>query len=444
MPSAAASSPPVSLARRIGLFDATMIVMGGIVGSGIFMNPYVVAQQVHTPFLILGAWVFGGFVALAGGFIYAELAFLRPDLNGQYAYLREAYHPAVGFSYGWALLWVIQTGGMAAVAVTCAHYAGEVTSIPLSDSALAIVILLFLTFVNCLGVRLGSALQSVLMILKIGAIFALVFAGFYFGHGVHLHLTPLIDRPPSFSLLESVGASLIPVLFAYGGWQCASFMTSELRDPRRDLPRAMVLGVLGVIALYLAVNLVCLVMLGPEGLAHTSTPASAVMERALGERGAFWLAAAIAVSTLGFLSHGMLTAPRVYYSMAKDGLFFSSVGWISPRSQAPVVAIALQGILASIIALSGKYEQILNYVVSIDFIFFGLTATTLFVFRRRNPAEQSYKVPGHPFTTLFFIVSCWLVVIATFIHDPRNSFIGLGFMILGIPAFFFWQRRRIV
>jgi APA family basic amino acid/polyamine antiporter len=261
---------------------------------------------------------------------------------------------------------------------------------------------------------------------------------------VKLHLTPLVDQPASFSLLESIGASLIPVLFAYGGWQCASFMTSELRDPGRDLSRAMVVGVLGVIALYLSVNVVCIAALGPDGLAQTSTPASAVMQRALGDRGAFWIAVAIAVSTLGFLSHGMLTAPRVYYSMAKDGLFFSSVGWLSPRSQAPVVAITLQGILASIIALSGKYEQILNYVVSIDFIFFGLTATTLFVFRRRNPGEQSYKVPGHPFTTMFFIVSCWLVVIATFIHDPRNSFTGLGIMIIGIPAFFYWQRRRLV
>jgi basic amino acid/polyamine antiporter, APA family len=444
MPPATASATPVSLARRLGLFDATMIVMGGIVGSGIFMNPYVVAQRVHTPFLILGAWIFGGIVALAGGFIYAELASLRPDLNGQYAYLREAYHPAVGFSYGWGLLCVIQTGGMAAVAVTCAHYASEITSIPLSDRAMAILILLFLTFVNCLGVRLGSSLQSVLMILKIGAIFALVFAGFYFGHGVKLHLAPLIDEPASLSLLESIGASLTPVLFAYGGWQCASFMTSELRDPRRDLSRAMVLGVLGVITLYLAVNVVCLNALGPEGLAHTSAPASAVMQQALGERGAFWIAVAIAVSTLGFLSHGMLTAPRVYYSMAKDGLFFSSVGWISPRSQAPVVAIILQGILASVIALTGKYDQILNYVVSIDFIFFGLTATTLFVFRRRNVAGQSYSTPGHPFTTIFFVIACWLVVLATFIHDPRNSFIGLGFLILGIPAFFFWQRRRPV
>jgi basic amino acid/polyamine antiporter, APA family len=210
----------------------------------------------------------------------------------------------------------------------------------------------------------------------------------------------------------------------------------------------MILGVLGVIALYLAVNFVCLAALGPEGLAHTSTPASAVMQQALGDRGAFWIAIAIAVSTLGFLSHGMLTAPRVYYSMAKDGLFFSSVGWISPRSQAPVVAIILQGILASIIALTGKYDQILNYVVSIDFIFFGLTATTLFVFRRRKVAGQSrstsYSTPGHPFTTIFFVIACWLVVLATFIHDPRNSFIGLGFLILGIPAFFFWQRRRPV
>ena len=444
MPTATAAGQTITLARRLGLFDAIMIVMGGIVGSGIFINPYVVAQHVHTPFLILGCWVFGGFVALAGGFIYAELAVLRPDLNGQYAYLREAFHPAAGFSYGWALLLVIQTGGMAAVAVACAHYAREVTGIPLGDSPFAILILAFLTIVNCLGVRSGSTLQSILMMLKIGAIGTLVFAGFAWGHGEALHITPLIGQPVSLTLVAAIGGALTPVLFSYGGWQCASFMTSEMKDPRRDLSRAMVLGVLGVIALYFSVNMVCIATLGPDGLANTGTPASTVMQRALGARGAFWMAMAIAVSTFGFLSHGMLTAPRVYYAMAKDKLFFSSVGWLSAKTRVPVVAITMQGVFASVIALSGRYEQILSYVVSIDFIFFGLTAATLFVFRRRTTEQQAYKTPGHPYTTIFFIASCWLVVIGTFINYPRNSFAGLGLLFLGIPAFYFWQRRRTV
>ena len=264
------------------------------------------------------------------------------------------------------------------------------------------------------------------------------------GHGEALHITPLIGQPVSLTLVAAIGGALTPVLFSYGGWQCASFMTSEMKDPRRDLSRAMVLGVLGVIALYFSVNMVCIATLGPDGLANTGTPASTVMQRALGARGAFWMAMAIAVSTFGFLSHGMLTAPRVYYAMAKDKLFFSSVGWLSAKTRVPVVAITMQGVFASVIALSGRYEQILSYVVSIDFIFFGLTAATLFVFRRRSTEQQAYRTPGHPYTTIFFIASCWLVVIGTFVNYPRNSFAGLGLLFLGIPAFYFWQRRRTV
>ena len=435
---------PVTLVRRLGVFDATMIVMGGIVGSGIFINPYVVARAVHSPALILGCWAFGGLVALAGGFIWAELAVLRPDLNGQYAYLREAFHPAVAFGYGWALLLVIQTGGMAAVAVTCAHYMREVFGGGVSDRALAIIILLSLSLINCLGVRAGSAVQSVLMVLKIGAIFALVVAGLVWGRGPDLHWTPLLDRPVGWNLLSGIGAALTPILFAYGGWQCASFMAHEMSNVRRDLSRAMVFGVIGVITLYLAVNVVCLVALGPDGLARTTTPASAVIEHALGRSGAFWLALAIAISTLGFLSHGMLTAPRVYYTMAQDKLFFEWVGWLNSRTHAPVIAITMQGVLASIIALSGRYEQILNYVVSIDFIFFGLTALCLFVFRRKVREHAGYRVPGHPYTTVFFVAASWLVVLGTFINYPKNSFIGLGLLLLGIPAFLLWHRRPTV
>src|ERR687893_3166974 len=390
------------LARRLGLFDATMIVMGGIVGSGIFVNPYVVARQVSTPFLILGAWLAGGAVALAGAFVYAELAARRPEVGGQYAYLREAFHPGIAFLYGWALLLVIQTGGMAAVAVTFARYFSELTGASLPDWVTAALTLLLLTLVNCLGVRAGSNVQSLLMVLKILAVAALVACGLFAVAEPHaLTGGPLLDRPASLGLVAALGAALTPVMFAYGGWQTASFVSGEMRDPRRDLARGLLLGVVGVILLYTAVSFVCVYALGAEGLAATPTPASAVMRRALGERGAALIALGIAVSTLGFLSQGMLTAPRVYFAMAKDKLFFQSVAKLNERTHAPVLAIALQGALAIIIALSGKYEQILNYVVSIDFIWFGLTAASLFVFRRRASNEAAddaggFRIPGHP------------------------------------------------
>ena len=428
------------LARRLGLFDATMIVMGGIIGSGIFMNPSVVAVQVRTPFLILGAWVLGGLFALAAAFIWAELAAVRPDVGGQYAYLREAFHPAVAFLYGWVLLLVIQTGGMAAVAVTFARYFVELTHLPIPSAYLAAIVLALLTLINCLGVRAGSTVQSILMVLKILAIAMLVVCGFLFAER-STNPAGLLDRPVSPDLLTAFGAALVPVIFAYGGWQTATFIAGEIKEPRKNLPRGLILGVAGVVLLYLAANVVYISVLGTTGLAASKAPASDVMRSALGDIGARIIAAGIAISTVGFLSQSMLTAPRVYFAMAKDGLFFKAVAIVNPRTRAPIVAIALQGLLAILIAVLGTYDRILNYVVSVDVIFFGLTACCIFVFRKREPVGTN-RVPGHPFTTVLFIAVCWLVSINTIFHSPGNTLIGIAILIVGIPAYWFWQQRN--
>jgi APA family basic amino acid/polyamine antiporter len=280
------------------------------------------------------------------------------------------------------------------------------------------------------------------MVTKIVAVLGLVAVGYALVRPAAAGPSPLLDRPPSFALASAVGAALVPVLFAYGGWQTASFVAAELRRPERDLPRGLLLGVAGVILLYLTVNAVCVRALGAEGLAATTTPASSVMRLALGDRGASLIAAAITVSTLGFLSQGILTAPRVYYAMAEDGVFFRAVGFLHPRTLVPVVAIALQGLVAAVIAVSGRYEQILNYVVSVDFIFFGATGASLFVFRRRQGAAASFRTPGHPATTIFFVAACFLVVINTVYTYPANSVIGLGILLAGVPIFFLWRRRR--
>jgi basic amino acid/polyamine antiporter, APA family len=452
IPSTSTKPPATGLARRLGLFDATMIVMGGIIGSGIFISPYVVARQVTTPFLILTVWALGGLIALAAAFIWAELAALRPEVGGQYAYLREAYHPLVAFLYGWGLLLVIQSGGMAAVAVTFARYFLELTSFPTTDWMVAIIALASLTVINCLGVRAGSSVQSLLMVLKIIAILALILCGLFLAgpqSGSAVAPSRLLDRAVSFNLLTAIGAAMVPVLFAYGGWQTASFVSGEILEPRKNLPRALIIGVVGVIILYLAVNFVCVRVLGVSGLANTTTPASDVMRLALGAAGARAIAAGIAISTLGFLSQGMLTAPRVYFAMAEDGLFFKMVGRLHPKTQVPIMAIVIQGLLAIVIALSGRYEQILNYVVSVDFIFFGATATCIFVFRRRKTALEAAEsvrriatVPGHPVTTALFVVICWLVVINTIYRYPENTLIGLAILLAGIPVFFFWRWRN--
>jgi basic amino acid/polyamine antiporter, APA family len=439
------------LAARLGLFDATMVVMGGIVGAGIFINPYVVAQQVHTPALILGAWLAGGLIALAGAFIYAELAARMPRVGGQYAYLREAYHPAVAFLYGWVLLLVIQTGGMAAVAVTFARYFTELTRLPLGEGFVATLSLGVFTAVNCFGVRAGSTVQSALMVVKILVIAAMVACGWWFVRAPAAAWQPVLDRPVSFDLATAIGGAMVPVVFAYGGWQTANFIAEEVREPRKNLPRGLVLGVLGVIALYLGVNFICVRALGPAGLAQTRTPASSVMRLALGERGAALIAAGIAISALGFLSQSILTAPRVYFAMAEDGLFFQSVARLNPRTRVPVAAILLQGIFAIVIALTGRYEQILNYVVSMDFLFFGLSATCLFVFRRREESAAqtgapvaahdggAFRVPGHPVTTILFIAASWLIVVNTTYKYPGNTAVGMGILFAGVPVYFLWR-----
>lgn len=447
------------LAGKIGLFDATMIVMGGMVGAGIFINPYVVAQRVHSPVLMLLVWIFGGMIAILGAFIYAELGDRLPEVGGQYVYLSKAYHPAVGFLYGWVLLLVIQTGGMAAVTVTFARYFLELTGLSLSERSIVVLTLGILTAINCLGVKPGSRVQSVLMILKIAAIACLVCAGLFLVKDPHSLAHPILDRPPSLGLAAALGAAMVPVLFSFGGWQTTNFIATEIKDPRKNLGRALIIGVSGVILLYLLVNIVCIRVLGANALAQTSVPASAVMLIVLGDRGARLIALGIAVSTVGFLSQAILTAPRVYFAMAEDGLFFRSVAYVSRGTGAPIAAILLQSIWAVLVAFTGKYEQILNFVIPIDFFFIGLSASCLFIFRRRERATQQphhsdtsttqastvnlgFRVPGHPFTTILFITACWAVVANTIYTYPENSLIGVLILLLGLPVYAFWNRRR--
>ena len=457
MPSPQTESRP-TLAARLGLFDATMLVMGGIVGSGIFINPYVVAGLVHTPALILGAWLAGGAIALAGAFIYAELADRMPKVGGQYAYIREAYHPLLGFLYGWICLLVIHAGGSAAVAVTFAKYFSVFSRGAVPERFIAVAVVLVFTVVNCLGVRAGGGVQSAFMVLRIVAIAMIVVCGARLAfwpigwppaNAAHTAWFPLLDRPLSFDLLTVFGATMIPVLFAYGGFQTSNYVAAEIREPRKNLPKALLLGVIGVIVLYVAANFIYVQALSPAGLAATATPASAVMSRALGSLGGSLIAVAIAISTLGFLSQAMLSYPRVAFAMAEDGVLPRVFSRLGTRSRAPVAAIALLGALISATVLLGTYEQILSYVVVMDWLFFGLSASCLFVFRARDTRsggsaaalKPGYRVPGHPWTTGAFVAVAWLVVLNTIYKYPRNAGVALCILFAGIPVYFLLRGR---
>jgi basic amino acid/polyamine antiporter, APA family len=439
----AMNPPEPTLARRLGPFDATMIVMGGIIGAGIFVNPSVVARAVHTPGLTIVAWAIGGAIALIGAFVYAELAARRPGTGGQYAYLRDAYHPIVAFLYGWTLLLVVQTGGMAGAAIIFGRYFRELSGFGVPEQIVAATTLGVLAVVNCLGVRSGSNVQSALMLTKLAAIALLIGVGLFAPVAAHAAYAP--GAAPVSAGAPGLASAMVPVLFAYGGWQTASFVSGEMRDPERDLPRGLLIGVIGVIVVYITVSWVCLHVLGIDGLSATNTPASEVMRRALGERGARMIALGIAISTVGFLSQSILTAPRVYYAMARDGVFFRAVARLDRRTRVPVIAIALQAAWAIVIAMTGKYDQILNYVVAIDVLFFGLTGASLIIFRRRDPAgpPNGSRVPGHPFTTGLFVLACWTISASTVAQHPSNAGIGVAILLIGVVVYQFWARSAV-
>jgi APA family basic amino acid/polyamine antiporter len=430
------------LARRLTAFDATMIVMGGIIGSGIFVNPAEVARRVSSSGLSTLAWAIGGLIALVGAFVYAELAARRPQVGGQYAYLRDAYHPIVAFLYGWTLLLVVQTGGMAGSALVFGRYARELIGTGAPEWVWASAALMVLTAINCVGVKAGSNVQSFFMILKLLVIAVVIACGLFLFKGAPAAPAPAgatATTGTSFGVITA----LVPIMFTYGGWQTASFVSGEMRDPQRDLARGLIFGVIGVVTVYLLVNTSFLAALGFGGLAASSAPASDVMRTVFGDRGARFIAAGVALSTVGFLSQSMLTAPRVYFAMARDGLFFRRVGELGESSRVPVAAIVLQGITASIIAIVGRrFEHVLSYVVAIDTLFFGLTGAALLVFRRREPAPASIRAPFHPLSTVLFGGACWSIAIATVVSRPRDAGGGVAILLIGIPVYLLWSRRR--
>ncbi len=412
--------------------------MGGIVGSGIFMNPSVVARFVGSGLLVMAVWAAGGLIALLGAGVFAELAARRPHDGGLYAYIRDAFHPALAFVFGWTLLLVSQSGGMAAAGVTFAAYFEPLTGLRLPVRTLAAAAIAAFTLVNALGVRTGTTTQNLFMVAKILGIAGFVAAGVFVSHASSVAAPASLV--PAGSALTAIGLALVPVLFSYSGWQTSSFMSAELKEPARALPRGLLAGVLLVVILYLAVNAACLRVLGIHALALTRTPASDVAQVAFGPVGRQLVAAVIAISTLGFLSNQILTSPRVYFQMAADGTFFKRLASVNARTHAPVLAILSQGLVAIVIALFLNYDQILNYVTCNDYIFFGLSAIALIVFRKRDARDPNaptpfFRMPGHPVTTLIFLAAAWYIVGDTIFNSPHDALIGVGILLSGLPVY---------
>jgi basic amino acid/polyamine antiporter, APA family len=463
----------LSFRRELGRFDTTMVVVGGIIGAGIFINPYIVAQRLDSFGLVLGAWLAGGVVALAGALTFAELGALMPDAGGHYAYLRDAYHPLVGFLYGWGLLLMIESGAIAAVAITFAGYTLRLVGHPGAGShLLAILGIVVMTAVNYLGVKPGSRVLNAFVLVKMVPLALLIVAGLLLpaaapggpgtgsatttgmgavGEGAALAGAIAASASPSphgLALLVAFGAGLVPVMFSYGGWQNANYVAEEMKEPVRDLPVSLMAGTALVVLVYGSINFVYLKFLGHDGLAATTTPASDVARSLFGPTGNFLVTLGIVLSTFGFLDLAMLAPTRVYYAMARDGLFPERVARLHPRFASPSVAIFIQSAWAIVLVLSGTYAALIDYVTTADWTFFSLAAASLFVFRRKVPLAHrpagTFAAPGYPLIPGLFLMVALLIVGSVAWSYPARSGIGFGLLALGVPAYLFWSGRTSV
>lgn len=435
--------------RRLGLFDGTMLVVGGIIGAGIFLNPAIVAERTGSASLTLWVWAIGGVVALIGAMCFGELGARAPNAGGSYVYLREIFGPLPAFLYGWTYLVVVNSGGIAAVSMTFAGYFCSLLDwresfIP----AVAIAAILVLSVVNFLGIRPGAITINIFTVIRLAALGALILTGLAATAATH----PATEALPTtmgttgspFSVIGLIGVALLPVLFSYGGWQHSNHVAGEIQRPERNLPLALLIGVSTVVVFYMLANVAYLHALGVDGLARSTAPAADTMSAVLGPSGGMLIGFGIMCSTFGFLSLVILAGPRIYQAMADDGVFFASAAALHPRYRTPAGAIAVQAGWAIVLTLSGTYGQLLDYVVFGDWIFFGLTVATLFFYRRRGsaPAGSTARVWGYPFTPALFVLVAAFTVVSSVASNPNNAAVGATFILAGIPTYYFWKRRQ--
>ncbi|MGD0526897.1 MAG: amino acid permease [Polyangiaceae bacterium] len=452
-----------TLQRRLGVFSATTIIVGSMIGSGIFIAPSIMAGYVATPGIWIGLWLVGGALTLLGALSYGELCAMMPQAGGQYVFLREAFGPTVAFLYGWTLFLVIQTGFNAAVGIAFAKFLGGVGlrvgetdlvwsagGFALSRAQLvAVAVIAALTWVNMRGVREGALVQNVFTVLKVGAIAVLVLVGFGSGKGSFAHFSPLLGtelgaKGLQMGLFAAMGVAMSKALFAYDAWNTVTFTAEEVRDPQRNLPRALVAGTVVTTLAYTAACAVYLYVLPLDRMAgvEENRVASDVAGTLLGPKGITLVSVAILVSTFGCLNGLILGGARVLFAMARDNVFFRVAGRVDPVTHTPRGALVLQGVWSVVLALSGSYDRLLTYVTFASLGFNALTVVGLFVLRRKRPsAERPYRAWGYPFTPAIYLAGALFFLLYIFLGDPKDSCAGLGLVALGFPAYW-WLRRR--
>ena len=450
-----AGAPPAALVRRLGALDGTLITIGSVIGTGIFLTGGDVARAVPNPVLILLVWVAGGLVTLAGALTYAELGVLIPRAGGLYDYLRAAYGPVWGFFYGWASLLVIMSGGIAAIAVGFGDYLGSFVPLFSSGHTLfsvalggwhwapngaqlaAVLAILLLTVVNHFGVREGAATQNLLTALKLGALAALVVFGFLGpAHGA----AAVATLPPG-HLLAGFGVGMIAALWTYDGWYGLTFSAGEMRDPGRTLPIGLIAGTLAVIALYVVVNAVYLRALPVSAMMQGTRTAEDAAAALFGATGARLVSMAVVIASFGCLASTILYSSRLYQPMAADGAFFRSVAAIHPRYHTPTRSLWLQSAWAMVLALSGSYTQLFTWVTFAVVLFHVAVGAAVFVLRRKGPdAPRPYSAWGYPVVPALFILAMALLLLNTLVERPVESLLGLACIAAGWPAYAWWRR----
>ena len=450
------------LVKSLGLLDATTLVMGSMIGSGVFIVAADIGRQVQSPGLLMATWLVTATLTIIAALSYGELAAAMPHAGGQYIYLREAFGPLAGFLYGWTFFTVIQTGTIAAVAVAFAKFLGVFVPAVSADNwiirlgpvglttqmAAAIAIIVFLTWVNTRGLRTGAAVQNVFTIAKIGALIGLIALGLWLGRrpeAIAANFTDFWRAPGSpWDIIRLVGVAMVGALFSSDAWNNVTFTAGEIRNPQRNLPLSLALGVGVVSLLYLACNLVYLMALPLAGIqaAPEDRVATAVISMIMGPAATQVMAVAVMVSTFGCVNGLILAGARVNYAMAEDGLFFKSVRKVDPVHHTPYVSLWVQCLWACCLTLTGRYNDLLDYVIFAVLLFYILTIAGLFVLRRTRPTmDRPYKAIGYPLLPAIYIVVATVIESLLLIYKPNYTWPGLILVLLGIPVYFMWTRR---
>jgi len=431
------------LKKDLTLYGLTMVAIGSCIGSGIFLTPSQIAGYLSSPWLILLVWGTGGLITLTGALTFAELGAMFPEAGGVYVYLKEGLGPIFGYLYGWAYLWVICSGAIAALSIAFATYLAFI--VPLSGNGITIVAIaaiIVVTIVNILRVKAAEVFSNVFTGLKLIGIAAVICIGLFMGSPGTMS-TPVEAAAPGSNTMISFGLALIGVLWSYGGWQHASFVAGEARDARRTIPIAMIAGALVVALVYILANLAYMFLLPVKEIARSGSVAADAIRTVIPSGGSL-IALMIAVSTFGTAGIYTLSSPRLYYAMARDGLFFQKIAKVHPKTHTPVNAILFQSVWAIILLIFwGTFENVITYVVFIDWIFFTLCASCIFILRmKRKDIHRPYKTTGYPFVPLIFVTITTAFVINTLIEKPLHAWAGLTFMLIGIIFYYVYKRIR--